>query len=111
MERRKNKRVNVHGEVTGRVVLATDCDIRDISSSGMRFLARRRILPDSRVCLDLGRDGRNLNIYARVVRSNIVSTGTKNDGESPLYEIAVSFEPLENKDQEVLAELIDKVGR
>ena len=110
MERRKDKRVNVDGEVTGRVVLSSDCDIRDISFSGMRFLARRRILPGSRVSLDLSRDGKNLNLYAQVVRSNIVSTGTTRDGDGPLYEVAVSFEAVANTDQEALAELIDKVG-
>jgi hypothetical protein len=110
MERRKAKRFPVEGEVKGRVVLASNCDIRDISASGMRFLLRRRILPGSRVCLDLGRDGRSLNIHARVVRSRIVSTGTSHDDDGPLYEVAVLFDPLENTDQEALAELIAQVG-
>ena len=109
MERRKDKRINVEGEVTVRVILSSDCYILDISTSGARFLARRRILPDSRICIDLGKDGRNVNLYAQVVRSNIVSTGTREDGDDPLYDVAVSFEALENGEKKALAELIVKV--
>ena len=110
MERRKNKRFNVRGEVQGRVVLSSDCDIRDISSSGMRFMARRRFLPSTRIRIDLGKDGRQLSIHAQVMRSHIVSTGTDQDIEGPLYEVAVSFENLENTDQENLVALVGKVG-
>ena len=110
MERRKKKRFSVRGEVRGRVVLSSDCDIRDISSSGMRFMARRRILPATRIRIDLGRDDRQLSVHAHVMRSHIVSTGTDQDGEGPLYEVAVSFDGLERDDQKHLAALVGKVG-
>lgn len=92
MERRGSRRVNVDSDVKGRVVLVSDCDISDISITGMRFLARRRILPNSRVNLDITKGGVRLLLAAVVVRAIIVSTGTPTDDEGPLYEVAVAFD-------------------
>jgi hypothetical protein len=110
VERRKTKRFSVRGEVRGRVILSSDCDIRDLSTSGMRFMARRRLLPSTRVRIHLGQGDSKLVVHAQVMRSSILSTGTDQDGEGPLYEVAVAFEKLEQGDVEALAALVDESG-
>jgi hypothetical protein len=110
VEKRKSKRVSVSGEVSGRVVLAADLDVLDLSLSGVRFTCCERIVPGSRIKLVIRKGGLQANLEGAVVRSTLKGGGSAEGEGAPLYEVGVSFGGISEKDMLDLEELIKIAG-
>ena len=97
-EKRKSVRVNVRGEhVSGRMVLAADLDVQDISHSGVRFLSCERIVPQSKVSLVIFKDEVKFHVESTVVRSSLKGLEPGRCDGRPLYEVAASFDTVEDE--------------
>ncbi len=106
-EKRKYQRVKIEGQVNGKLVLASEMEILDLSLGGVHFLCTKRILTNSRCIIKLKFADNNLSLSGRAVRS--VFKGTKKiDGESmPVYEVALEFENLSEFKTNALKRLIE----
>jgi len=112
VERRKTERVTVSGqEVSGRIVLAADLDIRDISSTGIRFLCCDRLTPQSRITLVIGKNESQVSVDGTVVRSSLRATDPGTCGGSPFYEVAVTFVDGGSDERAALERLVGLLRR
>ena len=107
MEKRKSERLQVHGDISGRVVLASDVDIQDLSTKGLRFRCRQRVLPRSRIELVIGRNDLKVKVKGVVVRSTLQG-GTES---GPAYEVAATFDAVDDDGLAVLKKLVLQSGK
>ncbi len=108
MEKRRYKRVNLHGEVEGHVILASGIQIKDLSIGGMLFESTRRFNPGSRCNLIIEHSGRRINLHGRVVRAVLQRTRKERGDVIPVYGIAVEFEPMTESTRAQLQDLIER---
>lgn len=109
MEKRKSKRVNVRGDVSGRMVLVSDLDIQDLSVTGIRFRCRGRVVPESKINLVVVKDGLKVRLPGRTVRSALKNMSSAVSGGSMGYEVAVAFGTLTPEEKASLEKLILQV--
>lgn len=76
MEKRKMRRVSAQGNLSGRMVLAADLGIRDLSFSGIRFICSERVAPGSQVQLLIHEESVSVLMDCTVVRSSLRGAGT-----------------------------------
>jgi len=111
VEKRNSRRVSVQGDVSGRMVLAADLDIRDLSLSGVRFLCRERVTPASNIHLAIQKDGLQVRVEGTVVRSVLQSGPAFPASCGPMYEVGVAFSRLEEEPQARLEKIMALLGK
>jgi len=111
VEKRKSERFQVHGDISGRVVLASDVDIQDLSTNGIRFICSQRVLPRSRIELVIGKDELKVNIGGVVVRSTLLGGMSGHPDSGPAYEVAATFDSLGDDHRSALEKLVLQLGK
>ena len=111
VEKRKSERFQVHGDINGRVVLASDVDIQDLSTNGVRFLCSQRVLPRSRIELVIGKGELKINLGGVVVRSTLRGGMSSHPESGPAYEVAATFDSLGDDHRPVLEKLVLQLGK
>lgn len=111
MERRKNKRVPVQGSLSGRMVLAADLDIRDLSLSGIRFVSCERVAPGSRVQLLIHREDLEVRVTCEVVRSSLLDGQTLGSPGPPMYEVGATFGSVGGEARDGLERIMGVLGK
>ena len=106
MEKRKSKRVNISGDVSGRMVLVSDLDIQDLSVTGIRFRCHGRVIPESKINLVVVKGGLQVKLPGTIVRSTLKNMKSAASGESTGYEVAVAFSTLSPEEKTSLEKLI-----
>jgi hypothetical protein len=106
MEKRKNIRLKIDGNLFGKMVVRTDLDIIDISLTGIRFYCLRRINTNSTCSLTLEKNGFAVELKGFVVRSVLKRTKDVKGTKMPLYEVALQFETLDDEKKKKLDHLI-----
>ncbi len=111
MERRKSVRVSTRsGKVDGRIVLAADLDVQDLSLSGVRFTCCERIIPQSRINLVIRRDELQVNVTATIVRSSLRGPDPGRCNGGPVYDVAAAFAELQDREKRELERLFGLLG-
>ena len=108
-EKRRYKRVSVDGRIDGKVVLASEIDIIDISLGGIHFTCTKRILTNSKCVINLKHGNRIMAFSGNVVRSIFKGTKTSGTENMPLYEVAMEFTRLSDDRIDFLKALIDSL--
>ena len=106
MEKRKHKRVKTSGEVSGRMLMVSHLDIRDLSLSGIRFKCHERVTPRSKVQLMVGKEDSQVKLPGNVVRSSFKNTAARSKHTEAHYEVAVSFAGLSAREKRNLEKII-----
>jgi hypothetical protein len=106
VEKRKSKRISVSGDVSGRMVLVSDLDIQDLSVTGIRFRCHGRVIPESKINLVVVKDGVQVKLPGKIVRSTLKNLPSAAPGESMGYEVAVAFGTLSPEEKSSLEKLI-----
>jgi hypothetical protein len=106
VEKRKSKRISVSGDVSGRMVLVSDLDIQDLSVTGIRFRCHGRVIPESKINLVVVKDGVQVKLPGKIVRSTLKNLSSAAPGESMGYEVAVAFGTLSPEEKSSLEKLI-----
>jgi len=111
VEKRKSKRVSVQGNLSGRMVLAADLDIRDLSLSGVCFSCCERVAPGSKVQLLIHKESMSVRVECTVVRSSLRDGQSGNSPGSPVYEVGATFGSVDDEAKERLGNIMDLLGK
>jgi hypothetical protein len=107
VERRRNPRINIVGQLHGRAVQADEpVAVREISLGGMALETPFPFPPDA-VCdfqLELG-DGSVLDLRARATHSHAAPSASP----SPVYVTGFAFVDMDAEDTDDVTHLIDRV--
>lgn len=95
MERRKAKRIAVHGEIKGGIISLDVAELCDLSTKGARFNFSQKLDNNAKYTLAIRHIHIVLHLKGKVVRSRIIEEAPK-----PIYEISMAFEryPPEKED-------------
>ena len=110
LENRKFKRKDVHGNVSGRMVLIEHLEILDLSLSGIRFNCLKKVDTNSIHRVKIQKNNVSVDIKGRVVRSILKKMQEKKEKQIPVYEVAMNFENLPDCEKRSLEELISIIG-
>lgn len=108
MEHRKYKRIQVHSDINGKMIITSHIEILDLSLSGIKFFCLKRVNTNSLNKIRLTKDDISVEVRGRVVRSTLKNS-IVNGQAMPVYEVAMSFEDLTDDCKESLKLLIKKL--
>lgn len=111
VEKRKSKRVAVQGNLSGRMVLTADLDIRDLSLSGVCFTCLERVTPGSRVQLLIQKENLSVRVECTVVRSTLGDGHSGNAPGFPVYEVGATFDSIDDEARGRLERIMDLLGK
>lgn len=108
LNNRKHKRFELNNhEVNGKMVLATEVEVVDISISGIAVKANRRLNIGSEYSLKL-EASKNISISGTLVWCSLIETRMGTDGEAiPIYSAGIQFKDLSTEKITELQYLID----
>lgn len=110
-ENRNHKRVKAAGKIEGRVILASEIEIVDLSISGIRFISKKRITTNSFHSVVLTYNNEDIRIRGKIVRSTFKGINKDFDENIPVYEIAMNFTGLLDDDISLLNGLIESLNK
>jgi len=108
MEHRKYKRVEIHSNITGRMVLTSQIRIVDLSMTGIRFSSMRRVNTNNCYRVRLAKDDVRVEVRGTVVRSTLKNAIVEGR-QMPVYEVAMNFDALSREQAASLQDLIEKL--
>jgi len=111
VEKWKSKRVTARGNLSGRMVLAADLDICDLSLGGVCFTCCERVAPGSRVQLLIHKENLSVRVDCTVVRSSLGDGHSGNSPGSPVYEVGATFGSIEGEARGRLEGIMDLLGK
>jgi len=111
LEKRRSKRVTVEGNLSGRMVLAADLDIRDLSLSGVCFSCCERVAPGSKVQLLIHKESMSVRMECTVVRSSLSDGQSGSSPGGPVYEVGATFGRVDDEAKGRLERIMDLLGK
>jgi hypothetical protein len=109
MEKRKFKRISASSDASGQMLFASDLDIKDLSMSGIRFFCSGRVVPESSIQLVIKIKNLQMKLAGKVVRSTLRNNVLRKGKVVNLYEVAISFKNLNEKERTGLGRIIEAV--
>lgn len=109
-EKRKHERIGVDGKVDGKVILASEIKIRDLSLSGVHFTCTKRVLTNDRCTISLRHQDTTIALNGKVIRSVFKGAKKSMAGNVPVYEVAMEFRELTDNTKETLKHIIDALN-
>lgn len=106
MDHRTALRVEVSGQISGRMILVESLEILDISMTGMRFKCLRRMDMNSPHRIKIKKDDVLVNLKGIIVRAAFKGLQQIEEKSLPVYEVAMHFENMSDTEQEGLEKLI-----
>ena len=109
MEKRKFKRISADSDTSGKMLFASELDIKDLSMSGIRFDCTGRVVLESNIQLVIKAKGLKMKLAGKVVRSTLRNNVLRGDKIVHVYEVAISFKNLNEKERTSLGKIIEAV--
>jgi len=106
MDKRSAKRLAAGGQVCGRMVLVESLEVEDISMTGIRFKSMRRVGMNSRHRIKLEHGHVSIVLKGNIVRSTFKGLQQIEAKSTPVYEVAMHFESMSDKETQSLQKLI-----
>lgn len=106
MDKRGAKRLEVRGQVSGRMVLVESLEVEDISMTGIRFRSMRRVGMNSRHRIRIERGDVSIVLKGNIVRSTFKGLQQREAKSMPVYEVGMHFESMSDKEKQTLEKLI-----
>ncbi len=106
MDNRTALRVEVNGQLCGRMILVESLEILDISMTGIRFKCMRRVDMNSPHKIKIEKDTISLTLKGLIVRASFKGLQQAEDKSLPVYEVAMHFDELSDGDKVSLEKLI-----
>jgi hypothetical protein len=106
MDQRNAIRVEVNGQVCGKMVLVESLEILDISMTGIRFRSKRRM--DMNILHRIKIEKGDISVVFRgsIVRATFMGLQQGGGDTIPVYEVAMHFENMSDSDRASLERLI-----
>ncbi len=111
-DKRLFPRYRVSSECKGKLVLAQDIKIINISMGGMLIQCSRRLNTNNRYCVQiLAKAGTGITPDCLVQRDFFKGTVEHKDKTLPLYEVAFQFVELSNDEKAFIKRLLTDIGQ
>ncbi len=110
MEKRREARINIYGNVSGKMILSENIFIHDLSLSGIKFTSIKKLNTNSIYTIELTRD-KNLQIRLKgeVVRSTLRREQIREGQDMPVYEVAMNFGSLNDDQKQSLESFVNRL--
>ncbi len=106
MDKRSALRIEVNGQVCGKMVLVESLEILDISMTGIRFNCMRRVDMNSPHRIKIEQGDILITLKGKIVRSTFRGLQQVDGKNMPVYEVAMHFDPSSEREQQHLEKLI-----
>ena len=106
MDHRAAIRVEVNGQMKGKMILVESLEILDISMTGIRFNCMRRMDMNSSHKIKIEKDDLSVNLRGIIVRSSFKGLQQTEEKSLPVYEVAMHFDHLSDVEKKGLEQLI-----
>lgn len=106
MDQRSAIRVEVNGQIFGKMILVENLDILDISATGIRFQCMRRVDMNSPHRIKIEKNGITVNLRGTIVRASFKGLQQADGKSLPVYEVAMQFDHLSDVEKKCLEKLI-----
>jgi len=106
MDHRTALRVEVNGEISGKMILVESLEILDISMTGIRFNCMRRVDMNSPYKIKIEKNDISVNLRGTIVRASFKGLQQAEEKSLPVYEVAMHFDHLTDADKKGLEQLI-----
>ena len=101
----------VEGNLSGRMVLAADLDIRDLSLSGVCFSCCERVAPGSKVQFLIHKESVSVRVECTIVRSSLRDGQPGSSPGFPVYEVGATFGSVDDEARGRLEEIMGLLGK
>ncbi|MBI5075755.1 MAG: PilZ domain-containing protein [Nitrospirae bacterium] len=106
MDHRSALRVEVNGQICGKMILVESLEILDISMTGIRFNCMRRVDMNSPHRIKIEKNDILVNLRGTIVRASFRGLQQIEERSLPVYEVAMHFDHLTDADKQSLEKLI-----
>ncbi|MBI5847058.1 MAG: PilZ domain-containing protein [Nitrospirae bacterium] len=106
MDNRSALRVEVNGQICGKMILVESLEILDISMTGIRFNCMRRVDMNSPHRIKIEKNDVSVNLRGTIVRAAFKGLQQTEEKSLPVYEVAMHFDQLTDLDKKGLEQLI-----
>ncbi len=106
MDNRSAIRVEVNGQICGKMILVESLEILDISSTGIRFQCMRRVDMNSPHRIKIEKNDISVTLKGMIVRASFKGLQQLEGKSLPVYEVAMHFDHLTDLDKQCLEKLI-----
>lgn len=106
MDHRTALRVEVNGQICGKMILVESLEILDISATGIRFQCMRRVDMNSPHRIKIEKNDVSVNLRGTIVRASFKGLQQAGGKSMPVYEVAMHFDHLTDDDKKCLDKLI-----
>jgi|APFre7841882590_1041340.scaffolds.fasta_scaffold03711_2 hypothetical protein len=106
MDNRSAIRVEVNGQISGKMILIESLDILDISATGIRFQCMRRMDMNSPHRIRIEKNGIIVNLRGTIVRASFKGLQQADGKSLPVYDAAMYFDHLTDAEEKCLEKLI-----
>jgi hypothetical protein len=106
MDHRSAMRIEVNGQVSGKMILVESLEILDISMTGIRFKCMRRVDMNYPHRIKIEMNDVSLHIRGTIVRASFIGLQQVEEKSLPLYEVAMHFDDLTDIEKKSLEQLI-----
>ena len=106
MDNRSALRVEVNGQICGKMILVENLEILDISMTGIRFKCMRRVDMNSPHKIKIEKNDVSVHLRGTIVRASFRGLHQTGEKSQPVYDVAMHFDHLTDDDKKGLSELI-----
>ena len=106
MDNRTALRVEVNGQICGKMILVESLEILDISMTGIRFKCMRRVDMNSPHRIKIEKDNVSVNLRGTIVRASFKGLQQTEGKSLPVYEVAMHFDHLTDVEKKCLEKLM-----
>jgi hypothetical protein len=106
MNQRSAVRVEVNGQVSGKMILVENLEIVDISMTGIRFRCMRRVDMNIPHRIKIEQQDVSVSLRGSIVRAAFKGLCQAGDKSFPVYEVAMHFDAMPDNDRKGLEKLV-----
>jgi hypothetical protein len=106
MDNRIAMRVQVNGQMNGKMVHVESLEILDISMTGIRFKCMRRVDMNSLHRIKIEKNDVSVKLKGTIVRASFKGLHQAEEKKLPVYEVAMHFENMSDNEKKGLEQLI-----
>jgi len=106
MDHRSAIRIEVNGQILGKMILVENLDILDISATGISFQCMSREDMNSPHRIKIEKNGISVNLRGTIVRASFNGLQQADGKSLPVYEVAMHFDHLTDAEKKCLEKLI-----
>ncbi len=106
MDHRTALRVEVNGQMSGKMILVESLEILDISMTGIRFNCMRRVDMNSPHRIKIEMNDLSVTLRGTIIRASFKGLHQTEEKSLPCYDVAMHFDYMTDDDKKSLEQFI-----